>query len=177
MHNEKSEKGENPMREIRIEKVTLNIGCAGDLQKIEKAKKLLQLLTNQKPVVTLSRRRSTFGIAKGKPVGVKVTLRKQRAEEFFKKVLQAFENRVKVSQIDSNGNISFGIAEYIELPGVKYLHEIGMLGLDVSVTLERPGYRVKKRRIKKSSIGKKHKINKEEVVNWLKEKYGVEVVG
>ncbi len=166
----------NPMKEIKIDKVTLNVGCAGDLQKIEKAKKLLEMLSGMKPIVTLSKRRSTFGIAKGKPVGVKVTLRKKKAEEFFEKVLKAYENKVKISQIDNNGNISFGIKEYIDLPNVRYSHEIGLLGLDVCVTLSRKGYRVARRKVKKNKIGKEHKINKEETINWLKEKYGVSIV-
>lgn len=163
------------MRKIRIEKVTLNIGCGGDREKIERARKLLELLTKQKPCITLSRKRSTFGIARGKPVGVKVTLRKKKAEEFFKRVLKAVENRIKISQIDENGNLSIGIKEYIDLPGIKYQYEIGMLGLDCAVTLERPGYRVKRRKVKRSKIGKKHKITKEDTINWLKQ-MGVEVV-
>jgi large subunit ribosomal protein L5 len=164
----------NKMREIRIEKVTVNVGCGGDFDKIERAKKLLEWLTGQKPVVTLSRKRSTFGIAKGKPVGVKVTLRKKKAEEFLQKVLQAKKNTLSSSQI-SNGTFSIGIAEYIELPGVKYQHEIGSLGFDVCVTLERPGFRVKRRKIKKAKINKKHNINKEDVITFLKER-GVNVI-
>jgi large subunit ribosomal protein L5 len=164
----------NKMREIRIEKVTVNVGCGGDLDKIERAKKLLEWLTGQKPVVTLSRKRSTFGIAKGKPVGVKVTLRKKKAEEFLQKVFQAKKNTISSYQI-SNGTFSIGIAEYIELPGVKYKHEIGSLGFDVCVTLERPGFRVKRRKIKKAKINKKHNINKEDVITFLKER-GVNVI-
>ncbi|MGC9058870.1 MAG: 50S ribosomal protein L5 [Candidatus Aenigmatarchaeota archaeon] len=165
----------NKMKEIRIEKVTINVGCGGDLEKIERAKKLLLMLTNQKPVVTLSKKRSTFGIAKGKPVGVKVTLRKKKAEDFLKKVFEAKKYTIPASSIDNNGNFSIGISEYIELPGIKYQHEIGSLGFDVTVTLERPGFRVKRRKVKKAEIGKKHKINKEDVINWLKER-GVNVV-
>jgi large subunit ribosomal protein L5 len=164
----------NKMREIKIEKVTVNVGCGGDLDKIERAKKLLELLTGQKPVVTISRKRSTFGIAKGKPVGVKVTLRKKKAEEFLQKVLEAKKYTIKSSQI-SNGTFSIGVAEYIELPGVKYQHEIGTLGFDVCVTLERPGFRVKRVKVKKAKIGKKHIINKEDVIEWLK-KRGVNVI-
>jgi large subunit ribosomal protein L5 len=164
----------NKMREIKIEKVTVNVGCGGDLDKIERAKKLLELLTGQKPVVTISKKRSTFGIAKGKPVGVKVTLRKKKAEEFLQKVLEAKKYTIKSSQI-SNGTFSIGVAEYIELPGVKYQHEIGTLGFDVCVTLERPGYRVKRVKVKKAKIGKKHIINKEDVIEWLK-KRGVNVI-
>ena len=161
---------ENPMREIRIEKVTLNIGCGDDKQKIEKAQKLLEKLTGSKPVITTSKKRSTFGITKGKPLGVKVTLRKNKAGELFNSVLKSVDNKVKGSQIDNDGNISFGVKEYIDLPNVRYSPEIGMLGMDVAVTLERPGYHVKKRRVRKAIIGKKHKINKEDTINWLKQK-------
>lgn len=163
------------MREIKIDKVVLNVGCGGDLEKIERAKKMLEMLTGKKPVVTKSKKRSTFGIAKGKPVGVKVTLRKKDAEEFLKKVFEAKKNTIHSSQIDNSGNFSIGIAEYFELPGVKYSHEIGTLGFDVTVTLKRPGYRVKERKVKKSNIGKKHKITKEDTIQWLKER-GINVL-
>ncbi|MBI2547123.1 MAG: 50S ribosomal protein L5 [Candidatus Aenigmarchaeota archaeon] len=165
---------ENPMKQIRIEKVTLNIGCGDDKQKIENARKFLEKLTQVKPVITVSKTRSTFGIAKGKPLGVKVTLRNGGAEQFFNSVLKSFDNKVKQDQIDNSGNLSFGVKEYIDLPNVKYMPEIGMLGMDVAVTLERPGYHVKRRRIKKAIIGKTHRINKEDITNWLQQR-GVKV--
>ena len=167
---------ENPMRQIRIEKVTLNIGCGPDQQKVEKAKKLLEYLTKGKAIMTPSKKRSTFGVPKGKPIGAAITLRKQKAYDFLKKALAAVDNKIKSSQFDKDGNFSIGIKEYIDLPGVKYQHELGMLGLDISVTLERPGYRIKRRRIQNRKISKKHKVNKEEVIEWLKKNFGVEVV-
>ena len=163
------------MKKIEIEKVTINIGCGGDLEKIEKAKKLLEILTNQKPCVTLSKKRSTFGVARGKPIGVRVTLRKKKAEEFLKLALEAVENKLKSSQFDNEGNFSFGIKEYIEIPGIKYIPEIGILGMDVCVTLKRPGYRIKYRKIQKRKIPKKHKISRAEAINWVKENFGVDV--
>ena len=166
----------NKMRRIKIDKVVLNIGCGGDLEKIEKAKKLLEILTNQKPCITLSKKRSTFGIAKGKPVGVKVTLRKKKAEDFLKIALEGVEKKLKASQFDEEGNFSFGIKEYIEIPGVKYVPEIGILGMDVCVTLKRAGYRIKYRRIEKRKIPKKHRIGKEEAMEWVKNKFGVEII-
>lgn len=161
---------ENPMKEIKIEKLTINIGCGDDKNKIENAQKLLAKITEGKSLVTVSKKRSTFGIAKGKPLGVKLTLRKEKAEEFFKNVVKAVDNKVKQSQIDSDGNISFGVKEYIDLPNIKYSPEIGMLGMDVAVTVERPGYHVKRRRIEKAIIGKKHRITREDTVNWLKKR-------
>ena len=170
-----SKNKDHPMRKISIEKIVLNIGCAGDMDKIERAKKLLEILTGKKPVVTKSKRRSTFGIAKGKPVGVKVTLRGKDAEEFFKKVLEAKEYTLKASQIDNEGNIGIGISEYIELPGIKYMHDIGMLGMDVIIKLKRPGFRIKYRRIQKRKLPKNHRISREDTIEWL-QKQGVKVI-
>ena len=167
---------ENKMREIKIEKVSLNIGCGDDHQKIERAKKLLELLTNRKAIVTLSKRRSTFGVPKGKPLGVKVTLRKKPAEEILRTVLQAVENKLRMSQFDKDGNLNIGIKEYIDLPGVKYVYDIGVLGFGVAAVFERPGFRIKRRKIQKRIIPQEHKLNKEEVAKWLKEKFGVQII-
>lgn len=164
----------NPMEDIRVEKVTLNMGCGTDAKKIEKSEKFLEKLTGQKPVVTLTRKRNTFGVAKGRPTGVKVTLRKEKAVKFLKDALAAVDNKVKISQIN-DGNFSIGIKESIDLPNVKYDPDIGIVGLDVCVTLERPGFRVK-RKLKNSKIGNKHLITKEQTIEWLK-RTGVKVDG
>lgn len=167
---------ENSMKKIRIEKVTLNIGCGDDAQKIDRAKKLLQMLTDRTPVVTKSKTRSTFKIPKGKPLGAMVTLRRHVAEEFLKRALESIENKIEKGHFDNEGNFNFGIKEYIDIPGVRYSHDIGMMGLDVAVTLERAGFHVKKRRVKKAKIGAKHKLNKEEAINWLKDTFKVDVI-
>ena len=165
------------MRSIGIGKVTINIGCGGDEDAIERAKKLLTMLTNRKKsVVTLSKRRSTFGVAKGKPVGVKMTLRGNAAVQFLKLALGGVDNKLKKSQFDSEGNFSFGVREYIELPGIKYSHEIGMLGFDLAVSLERAGFRVSKRRVQKKRIPSKHKIKTEESIEWVKKNFGVDII-
>jgi large subunit ribosomal protein L5 len=162
---------ENPMRKkIFVEKVVLNIGCAGNLEKIEKAKELLQRITGKKPVVTLSRKRSTFGIAKGKPIGVKVTLRKKEAEEFLKKVFEVYKNKIPSKVFDDWGNFSLGIQKYFELPGIKYDHKIGVLGMDVCVSLRRPGAY-----LKDGTLSRKQRVKKEEAIEFLKNKFGVEV--
>jgi len=164
------------MRAIKIEKVTLNVGCGDDKAKIDKAAKLLKLLTDRTPVVTKSKRRSTFGVAKGRPIGVKVTLRRAAATDFLKKALGGVENKLSMNNFDAEGNFSFGIREYIDMPGVKYSYDVGMMGLDVSVSLERPGFSVKRRRIQQRKIPAKHKINKEEAAEWAKKTFGVQIV-
>jgi len=94
----------------------------------------------------------------------------------LKRALEGVEKKLKLSQFDAEGNFSFGIKEYIDIPDVRYRHEVGMLGLDVAVTLERSGFTIKRRRIQQRKIPRKHKINKEEAVNWVKNSFGVEVI-
>jgi large subunit ribosomal protein L5 len=165
----------NPMREIRLEKVTVNMGAGADAAKLEKSKKIIHTLTKKKVVITSTHKRSTFGVPKSKPIGAKTTLRGDEAKEFLKKVLQGVENKLKESQFDTNGNFSFGIHEYINIPGIKYDPDVGILGMDVAVTLERPGYRVKKRKIRPGRIGRSHLITKEDAIEWARKNLGVEV--
>ena len=167
----------NPMRNIRIEKVTVNIGAGQPGEALDHAKTLLHDLTGKKVLETKAKRRNpTFKLRKGLPIGAKVTLRGKEAEEFLKKALAAKKNTIKYSNFDNLGNFSFGIAEYIDFPGIKYNPDIGMLGFDVCVTLARPGTRVKKRRVKKSRVSKKHLLSKDDAVEFIKNKFGVEVV-
>ncbi|MEM5799444.1 MAG: 50S ribosomal protein L5 [Candidatus Aenigmatarchaeota archaeon] len=164
----------NPMRKVRLEKVTLNIGTTTDKDKLERALKLLEKLTGRKPIVTKTHKRNTFGIAKGRPIGAKITLRGEEAEEMLKKILKGVDNILKIKQIN-DGNFSIGVKEYIDLPGVNYDPDIGVLGFDCTVTLERPGYRIKRRKLRKTKIGKKHLITKEETIEWIKS-LGVNVI-
>lgn len=166
---------QNPMRNIRMTKITINIGTGESGVKLEKAQKLLEKLTKKKVVITRTRDRTTFGMAKDRPIGVKVTLRKEDAKKFLKPAFQAIGNKLKSSQFDSSGSFSFGVAEYINIPGIKYDPEIGILGFDVAVSLERPGYRIKKRRERPKKVGKKHQIKKEEAIEFAKKEWGVTI--
>ena len=167
----------NPTLKIEIEQVVVNIGCAGDNDAIERAKKLLAMLTgDRKPVVTLSKRRSTFGIAKHKPVGVKLTLRGKQAMDFLKISFAGVDNKINSSQFTEEGNFNFGVKEYIEMPGIKYRHDIGMMGFDVTVALRRAGFSIRHRRVQNRKIPSKHKIKKEEAIEWVKKNFNVEVV-
>ena len=165
----------NPMQNIRIEKITLNIGCGEAGEKIDKAKKLLEVLTAKKVVITATHKRTTFGMAKGRPIGCKVTLRGKDAEEFFKKALDAVDFKLSKNVFDRQGSFSFGVKEHISIPGVRYDPDIGIFGMDVCVSLERPGYRIKRKKIPKK-IGKKHLIRPEEAMDWIVKNYKVEIL-
>ncbi len=169
------------MRAIRIEKVTINIGVGEPGERLEKAaeviKRLLSLVgIDQKPAITRARVRvQRWGIRPGLPIGVKVTVRGKKAEELLNVLLDAKGRKLPESVFDETGNFSFGIAEYIDIPGMKYDPSIGIYGMDVAVTLERPGYRVKRRKRRRSKVGKKHLITQEEAIEYIKETFGVEV--
>jgi large subunit ribosomal protein L5 len=167
---------ENPMRKIRIEKVSVNVCVGKSGEPLEKAIKILSSLTGQKPCVRKAKRTiKDFGIRKGEPIACMVTLRKEAAISFLKKALEAVGNKLKKSSFDNYGNFSFGIKEHIDIPGVKYDPKLGMIGMDVCVSLERPGFRVKRKNIKRSKIGKKHLISKEEAIQFIKSTFGVEI--
>jgi large subunit ribosomal protein L5 len=166
----------NPMRDIRIEKITLNIGAGKDQTRLDKGMKLLQNLTGVKPIKTFAKKRiPNWGLRPGLPIGCKLTLRKNTAIEILTKLLKAVDNKLKPTQFDANGNVAFGIAEYIDIPGAKYDPSIGIMGLEVCVTLERPGFRIKRRRFRKRKISARHAITKEEAIKFMESKFNVKV--
>jgi len=168
---------ESPMLKPKIEKVVVNISVGKSGEPVEKASKVLKDLTGQNPCKRKAKQTiRDFGIRKGEPIACIVTLRKQKAPDFLKKVLPVVENRISENCFDKYGNFSFGIKEHIEIPGVKYEPEIGIFGMNVCVSLSRPGYRVKKRRIEKGKIGLKHMLTLEEAVVFVKDALGVEVI-
>jgi len=162
----------NTMRDIKIAKVTINIGCGEPGEKLEKAKKLLNILTGKTIVLTSTNKRTTFGTPKGKNIGCKVTLRREDAVAFLKRAFEAAEKRLSEKCFDKQGNFSFGVKEHIDLPGVKYDPDIGIYGMDVCVTLERNGYRVSRKKIS-TKIGKSHIIKPEEAREWVVKNFGV----
>lgn len=167
----------NPMREIRIEKVTLNIGVGEGGDKLLKAEKVLGEIAGRKPIRTIAKKTiRDFGIRQGEPVGCKVTLRGEAAEATLKRLLGAVEKRLNKTTFDDQGNFSFGIKEHIDIPGVKYDPEIGIFGMDVSVALCRPGYRVKYRRLEARRIPRAHRVTKDEAISFMTGKLGIQVI-
>ena len=166
----------NSMRNIKLGKVTLNIGAGTNTAKLDKGIKLIHHIAGRKPVKTFTTKRiPTWGVRPGLPLGCKLTLRKKPAREVLTRLLQAKENKLSSKQFDDLGNVAFGIHEYIDIPGAKYDPDVGIMGLEVCVTLERAGFRIKKRRTRKSTIPKTHTIKREEAIDYLKKEFGVVV--
>lgn len=168
----------NIMREIKINKVVINIGVGEAGEKLIKAERVMELLTHRKPVRTISKTQNKdLGIRKEMPIGSKVTLRGEPAVQFLKNAFWVRDNKIADYSFDPEGNFSFGIGDYTDFEGMKYDPNIGIFGLDISVTLSRSGLRVKKRRITKGKIPKNHRITPKEAKDFVKSKLSVEVVG
>ena len=161
----------------RIEKVTINIGVGEAGERLKKAETVLQNITGQKPVETLSKTTNKdWGIRKMMPIGCKVTLRGKKADEFLKEALNTRHNKIAEYSFDDEGNLSFGIPDHTLFKTQKYDPNIGVFGMDICVTMEKPGYRVKRRRIARRKIPHRHRVTKEETIKFFTEKYNVEVV-
>src|SRR3989344_772407 len=144
---------ENPMRKIRIEKVLLSCGATG--KDLEKASKLLTLLSEMKVQIIASQKRiPDFGVSPDLEVGARVTLRGEKALSLLKRLLSAEENKISSKHVSEN-HFSFGIKEYIEIPGIEYQRDIGIRGLNITVVFVIPGLRVKRKKIKTGRFTKR----------------------
>ena len=165
------------MRAIRIEKVVVNVGVGEAGDKLVKAKKVLELVTHQMPTQTLAHAGvRDWGVRRGMPIGAKVTLRGQGAEDFLRRALSIRNNRLPGYSFDPRGNFSFGVPDYTDFEGMKYDPEIGVFGMDISVSLQRPGWRVAKRRVRSHPVPRSHRISRDEGIEFMKGRFGIEVV-
>ena len=162
---------EDIMRKIKIEKVVLSVGGVGD--DLVKGIKLLKMLTGRKIMTTKAKKRiPTLGVRPGLEIGGVVTVRK-RYEEILKRMLAAVDNQLRKKQVSEN-NFSFGIREYIEIPGVEYDRDIGIRGLDITIVFKRAGRRVRLKKVKRGRIPARQKISKEEIIKFMEEHFQVE---
>jgi len=167
---------QNPMQKVKIEKVTLNIGAGKDQNVLEKGVKLLKNLTGKTPVKTITQKRiAGWGLRPGLPIGCKVTLRKKEASLMLLRALDARSGILNGRQFDNNGNLAFGIPEYIDIKDAKYDPDIGMMGLEICVTLERPGYRIKRRSFRASKIPMRHRVTKEDAIKFMRQNFKIKL--
>jgi large subunit ribosomal protein L5 len=175
--NDYDKKWENPMKRPYLEKVVLNIGVGSGGEELERAATVLETITGRSPKKTLSRKNvKEFNLRKGRPIGVKVTVRDEAAKELLKRILIVNNNRVKRQSFDDYGNFAFGIKEHISIPGVEYDNLVGIWGLDVMGRVVRPGMRVKYRRAHRANIPKEHYVSREETQYFLKKYFNIKIV-
>jgi large subunit ribosomal protein L5 len=162
------------MREPTVEKVVVHMGVGRGGEPLAEAETIIAEVTGQEPVRTTAKRTiQDFNVREGDPIGTKVTLRGESAEEFLATALPLAD--VSASQFDETGNFSFGVEEHTEFPSQEYDPEVGIFGLDVTVNLVRPGYRVRKRDKVSRSIPARHRLDPEDAIAYLEANYDVEV--
>ncbi len=171
-----SQTTESPMKKISLDKIVLNMGVGKSGDEIEIAKRALDQITGKKSCSRNAKEtQRDWGVRKGEPIGVSVTVRGEDAIALLKRLLDAKGDTVKGKSFDNFGNYSFGINEHIDIPGVKYEPQIGILGLGISIALARPGFGIRKRSKHKASVGKSHIITSQEAKDYLVKEFGVTV--
>lgn len=168
---------ENVMRRPFIEKVVVNIGVGEAGERLIKAQKVIEMVTGQRPKQTFSKvTNRDFGIREGMPIGCIVTLRGERADDFLERAFVIRENRMPSYSFDREGNLSFGISDYTDFSGMKYDPEIGIFGMDVNVSIQRPGKRISRRRVLRRRVPHTHRMTREEAMGFMKERFKIEVI-
>ncbi len=165
-----------PMRKPFISKVIVDM-CTGGGEVLNRASDILEELTGQNPVQ--SRARQTirdFGIRRKEAIAVRVTLREDKAKVFLERALKAKDDILLIKNWDDDGNFAFGISEHIDIPDVKYDPQLGIQGMNITVCIERPGFRIKRRRRRRAKVPHKHRLTPEESMVFVKDEFGIEIL-
>jgi large subunit ribosomal protein L5 len=134
----------NRMEVPRIEKIVLNMGvgeATQDKKKVTSAAEEMELIAGQKPVITKAKKSiAQFKLREGMPIGVKVTLRRERMYEFLDRLVTIAMPRIRdfrglnPKSFDGRGNYAFGIKEQLIFPEINYDRIEKVRGMDIIVT-------------------------------------------
>lgn len=166
----------NSMRKPFVAKLVLSAGATG--ADLVKAKKLLDVLSKKNADIIKAgpqRRIPELGVKPHLELGTRVTLRGHEALALLRRLLGAIDNTLAKSQVKLN-HFSFGIPEYIDIPDMEYMRDIGVRGFNVTVDFERPGVRVKKKKIKKGRLPARQYVSDEEIINFMEDTFKTKFV-
>jgi len=167
---------DNAMRELRIGKVVVNISVGASGEPLDNAMTILQQITGQQPCQRVAKQTiRQFNLRKKEPMACIVTLRGDKAETFLVKAFKAVDATINPKSFDKQGNFAFGIKEHIDIPGTRYDPRLGIIGMDVMATVERPGYSIKRRKRAQAKVGSSHRVTPDESMSFISGTFGVKV--
>ena len=137
----------NALEVPRLEKITLNMGvgeASQDKKKVQTAAEEMALIAGQKPVITKAKKSiAQFKLREGMPIGVKVTLRRERMFEFLDRLITLAIPRIRdfrgfsTTAFDGHGNYSMGLAEQMVFPEINVDKVDFVQGLNITMTVDR----------------------------------------
>ena len=167
----------NPMRNPKLAKLVLNVGI-GDARDnsnfIKNAVEELSIVSGQKPIITKSKKAiSNFKLRVNDPVGVSVTLRRDRMYEFLDRFISAASPRIRDFRglsnkgFDGRGNYNFGITEQIIFPEIDFdkIHKIRGMNITIVTTAQTDDEAYELLRSLGMPIKEKKLIKEEEVLS------------
>merc|ERR1712070_286363 len=149
---------DNVMRKVQCDKLIINIAVGESGDRLTKAVRVLQQLSDQTPVENYARYTvRTFGIRRNEKIACHVTVRGEKAIDLTERGLKITDYEISSKHFSASGNFGFGVNEHIDL-GLKYDPATGIYGMDFDIVLKRAGFNVPKKKRKRGTVGINHRI-------------------
>merc|ERR1712072_242922 len=166
---------DNVMKKIFCDKLIINIAVGESGDRLTKAVRVLQQLSDQTPVENVARYTvRTFGIRRNEKIATHVTVRGKKAMDLIEKCLKITDYEISAKHFSDSGNFGFGVNEHIDL-GLKYDPSTGIYGMDFYIVLKRAGFRTSKKKRKRGRIGVSHLVTKEDAMEFVRQKFNAEI--
>merc|ERR1711939_43635 len=166
---------DNVMRRVMCDKLVINIAVGESGDRLTKAIRVLQQLSDQTPVENTARYTvRTFGIRRNEKIACHVTVRGDKAMDLIERGLKITDYEISAKHFSESGNFGFGVNEHIDL-GLKYDPATGIYGMDFYCVLRRAGKRIAKKKAKKGRVAPCHRITKEDAMDWVRQTFNAEI--
>merc|ERR1739841_349298 len=166
---------DNVMRKVYCDKLVTNIAVGESGDRLTKAVRVLQQLSDQTPVENFARYTvRTFGIRRNEKIACHVTVRGDKAIDLIERGLKITDYEISAKHFSDSGNFGFGVNEHIDL-GLKYDPGTGIYGMDFFIVLKRPGFRVAKKKRKHGRLAPGHRVTKEDAMEWVRQTFNAEI--